>query len=303
MRGSGKSFNDAVTQAESELLAAFQRALPVTGLATFSGLSIYSTSVTAAAGVGNAYLLALSTAFYKYAATKAAEFGTTTDAELTLILNTLSADLAADGDIDKSGFIDEFIRAVRSLSPAVIADNLRSRSLIDYPQGLGVPDISVFLHLCAGDAACPWRAGAPLPTKAVGGSTAALNGKVYVLGGGFPRREGVPPGPPDYSRGVYEYDVARNEWSKKAPLPIGFGFGFSGSPAHVIGDKVFIPVLWGTDGLRKELLEYTPATDQWRMRAPRPTHRTHSASAAVNGKLFVMGGAGPSGPTSRFTTP
>ena len=287
---SGKSFNDAVTQAESELLAAFQRALPVTGLATFSGLSIYDTSATGLAGVGNAYLLALSTAFYKYAATKAAEFGTTTDAELTLILNTLSADLAADGDIDKSGFIDEFIRAVRSLSPAVIADNLRSRSLIDYPQGLGVPDISVFLHLCAGDAECPWRGGAPMPTKAVGASVAALDGKVYLLGGSFPTDTF---GPPNFSTDVHEYDVARNEWSKKAPMPMGFGFS---SPAHVIGDKIYVIVVNRPGGFGNELLEYTPATDQWRTRASRAVYRQLAfASAAVNGKLYVIGGPGPIG--------
>ena len=249
--GSGKSFNDAIAQAESELLVAFQRALPVTGVATFSGLNLYNTSTTVAP-VGSVYLLALSTAFYEYAATKAAEFGTTTDAELTLILNSLSTDLAADGDIDKPGFVDEFIRAVRSLSPTVIADNLRSRSLVDYPHGLGVPDISMFLNLCAGDAECPWRAGAPMPLKVAQPASAVLNGKVYVFGGVFPLQPGRV-GPPDYSMDVYEYDVARNEWSKKAPMP--FGFGFSGSPAHAIGDKIFIPVLWGTDGFRNELLD------------------------------------------------
>ena len=287
---SGRSFNDAIAQAESELLLAFQRALPVTGVAMFSGLNLYNTSTTAAAPVGSVYLLALSTAFYEYVATKAAEFGTTTDAELTLILNTLSADLAADGDIDRPGFVDEFIRAVRSLSPEAITDNLRSRSLVDYPQGLGVPDISMFLNLCAGDAECPWRAGAPMPLKVAQPASAVLNGKVYVFGGVFPLQPGQPIGPPDYSMDVYEYDVARNEWSKKAPMP--FGFGFSGSPAHAIGDKIFIPVLWGTDGFRNELLEYTPATDQWRTRTPRPTYRWRAASAAVNGKLYITGGTG-----------
>jgi len=297
---SGRGFNDAIAQAESELLVAFQRALPVTGVATFSGLNLYNTSTTsttAGAPVGSAYLLALSTAFYEYAATKAAEFGTTTDAELTLILNTLSADLAADGDIDRPGFVDEFIRAVRSLSPAVIADNLRSRSLVDYPHGLGVPDISVFLNLCAGDAECPWRAGAPMPLKVAEAASAVLNGKVYLFGGVFPRKPGEPIGPLDHLVDVYQYDVASNEWSKKAPMP--FGFGFSGSPAHTIGDRIFVPVLWGQqlgayvpDGPRNELVEYTPATDQWRTRAPRPTYRWRSASSVVNGKLYVLGGAG-----------
>lgn len=284
--GSGKSFNEAIAQAESELLLAFRRALPVAGITAFSGLNIYDTSTAAVPSVGNVYLLALSTAFYKYAASKAAEFGTATDAELTLILNTLSADLAADGDIDKPGFVDEFIRAVRSLSAEVITNNLRSRSLIDYPNGLGVPDISVFLNLCAGDAVCPWRAGAPIPTKLLRPASAALDGKVYVFGGIIR----FTAGPPDFSADVYEYDVARNEWSKKAPMPIGFGF--SESTAHAIGDKIFVVVQWGTDGVRNDLLEYTPATDQWRVKAPRPTYRGSAATAAIRGKLYVVGGSG-----------
>ena len=269
--GSGKSFNDAIAQAESELLVAFQRALPVTGVATFSGLNIYNTSTTAVAPVGNVYLLALSTAFYEYAATKAAEFGTTTDAELTLILNTLSADLAADGDIDKPGFVDEFIRAVRSLSPEAIADNLRSRSLVDYPQGLGVPDISVFLNLCAGDAECPWRAGAPTPLKVARRASAVLDGKVYVFGGFFPRRLATRLGRPT-TRWTSTSTTSRAT-SGRRKLRCRLDSDSLLLRAYAIGDKIFVVVRWGTDGFRNDLLEYTPATDQWRTRAPRPTYR------------------------------
>ena len=47
-------------------------------------------------------------------------------------------------------FIREFTTALRSLSPDTIAANLRNRAIVDYPAGLDVPDISVFLNLCAG---------------------------------------------------------------------------------------------------------------------------------------------------------
>jgi hypothetical protein len=175
--------NEAIGQAENELLAAFNDALPVPDVAAFSALSLYDTSASQTDELGNAYLLALSTAFYKYAETKAEEFGTATDAELTLILNQLSDDLADDGRLRPGTFIVDFVRGVRSLSPETIAANLRSRSLVDYPQGLGVPDISVFLNLCAGNFDCPWRAGASMPRGSRTHGTAAYGGKVYVFGG------------------------------------------------------------------------------------------------------------------------
>ena len=123
----------------------------ISDLNEFSELSLYDSATSQNNTLGNAYLLALSTGFYKYAKTKAQEFGTATDAELTLVLNRVSDDLEDDGRLQPGPFIREFVTAIRSLSPETIATNLRSRSLVDYPQGLGVPDISVFLSLCAGD--------------------------------------------------------------------------------------------------------------------------------------------------------
>jgi N-acetylneuraminic acid mutarotase len=278
--GGNVTLSSAIAQAEGELLTAFQPALPITGISSFSGLNIYNVSTGAPAASGNAYLLAISTAFYKYAATKAAQFGTATDAELTLILNRLSDDLADDGDIDEAGFMTDFIRAVRSLSPETIIDHLRSRSLVDYSQGLSVPDISTFLQLCAGDADCAWRAGAPTPTKLVQTSSAALGGKVYYFGGIAPLGT--------TQDAVFEYDVARNEWSPKAPMPIATRL----SQAHAIGDKIYIVAAYGERGVQNELLEYTPATNQWRTRAPKPSYRYEFASGVVNGKVYVLGGTG-----------
>ena len=140
------TLREAIAQAEDELVAALAGALPIADLNEFSELSLYDSATSQNNTLGNAYLLALSTGFYKYAKTKAQEFGTATDAELTLVLNRISDDLADDGRLQPGPFIGEFVTAIRSLSPETIAANLRSRSLVDYPQGLGVPDISVFLE-------------------------------------------------------------------------------------------------------------------------------------------------------------
>ena len=177
------SLREAIAQAEDELVAALADALPIADLNDFSELSLYDSAMSQNNTLGNAYLLALSTGFYKYAKTKAQEFGSATDAELTLVLNRISDDLADDGSLQPGPFIEEFVTAIRSLSPEMIAANLRSRSLVDYPQGLGVPDISVFLSLCAGNFDCPWSAGAPMPLTLSGHATAVHAGKIYVFGG------------------------------------------------------------------------------------------------------------------------
>ncbi len=95
---------------------------------------------------------------------------------------------------------------------------------------------------------------------------------------------------------VYVYDPATNAWTKKKPMPRpshhtaitemngkiylfgGFVLPESGPPAWVpIGDA------W----------EYDPAADTWRALAPLPTRRGAASAAAANGKLYVIGGAGP----------
>ena len=88
------SLDEAIAQAEDELIAALSDALAIPNLNEFSALSLYDSAASQNNTLGNAYLLALSTGFYKYAKTKAQEFGTATDAELTLVLNRVSDDLA-----------------------------------------------------------------------------------------------------------------------------------------------------------------------------------------------------------------
>jgi N-acetylneuraminic acid mutarotase len=279
------SLRDAIEQAEDELVAALSDALQVTDLNDFFELSVYDTAESQNNPLGNAYLLALSTGFYRYAKTKAQEFGTATDAELTLALNRFSDDLADDGRLQPGPFIEDFVTAIRSLSPETIAANLRSRSLVDYPRGLDVPDISVFLSLCAGNFDCPWSAGAPMPLNLSGHATAVHAGKIYVFGGST--QSG-----PYVSDAVNAYDPVANEWSPKHSMPAPSW----AATAHTIDDTIY--VVFGANAsmqLQNGLYAYDPVADQWSPRAPRPTYRTHFASVAVNGLLYVIGGVGQTG--------
>jgi N-acetylneuraminic acid mutarotase len=276
------TLREAIAQAEDELVVALSDALVIPDLNEFSSLSLYDLATSQNNTLGNAYLLALSTGFYKYAKTKAQEFGTATDAELTLALNRISDDLADDGRLRSGPFIEEFVTAIRSLSPETIAANLRSRSLVDYPQGLGVPDISVFLSLCAGNFDCPWGAGAAMPITLSTHATAVHAGKIYVFGGSTQN------GPYDNDE-VNAYDPLANEWTPKQRMPVRS----RAVTAHTIGDTIYVVV--GTDHfmqLQNTLYAYDPIADQWSSRATRPTYRTNFVSAAVNGLLYVIGGVG-----------
>jgi N-acetylneuraminic acid mutarotase len=271
----------AIEQAEDELVAALSDALAISNLNEFSSLSLYD-SATSQNPIGNAYLLALSTGFYRYAKTKAQELGTATDAELTLILNRISDDLADDGHLRPGAFIEEFVAAIRSLSPQTIIANLRARSLVDYPRGLDVPDIAVFLGLCAGAFDCPWSAGAPMPTPTTGHTAAVHGDKVYVFSGGRIDY-------PCCGDEVRAYDPAANEWTPKQPMPEAS----QRAAAHTIGDRIYVVV--GNTPVRQlqnGLYEYDPVGDRWSARTPRPTYRTYFVSATVNGLLYVIGGLG-----------
>jgi N-acetylneuraminic acid mutarotase len=292
MSGSQLTFNNAIAQAEREFIAAFGPALPVSGFDDFAALSVYNVAGTSE--VGNAYLLALSTGFYKYAELRAAEFGSSVDAELTLILNQISDDLADDGEIEQAEFFDDFIDAIRSLSPTEIAANLRRRSIVDYPAGLGVPDISRFLNQCAGATECAWSNGAPMPAVSRGHAAVRFDDKLYVFGGTTPADSPeqswpyLDPPPPTAFRWTRVYDPVANSWTEKAPMPVG-GYVVN---AHRVGDKIYVLPGYGLNGFRNEVLEYDPVADTWATKTPSPTYRYTVSTEVVNDKIYVLGGDG-----------
>jgi N-acetylneuraminic acid mutarotase len=302
------SLNEAIEQAEDELVAALLDALPIPDLNEFTALSVYDSVASQGNTLGNAYLLALSTGFYRYAENKASEFHTATDAELTLILNRLADDLADDGHLEPGPFIEEFVTAIRSLSPEMIAANLRSRSLVDYPQGLGVPDISVFLRLCAGNFDCPWSAAAAMPYRSAMHATAVHDGKIYVIGGG--QMEPVALNPMKLAYQAHVYDPLANTWAPIKSLPEE-SFG---AHAHPIGDTIYVVMgsaagyqngTYVNDEFSNGLYAYDPVANEWSAKAHRPTHRNVFATAVVNGLIYVIGGRGAvgDGPGVQYSGP
>jgi N-acetylneuraminic acid mutarotase len=113
-------------------------------------------------------------------------------------------------------------------------------------------------------------------------SAAALNGKIYVVGGFANARHYDP------IDGAFEYDPAKDAWRTLAPIsgPRGsVGLAAVDGKLHAIGGRGpdFKPVQ------AHQVLD--PATGQWSEAAPMPGRaRDHTATIAVDGRIHVIGG-------------
>lgn len=114
---------------------------------------------------------------------------------------------------------------------------------------------------------------------------AALDGKIYVLGG-YPASRVT-------QNTLQIYDVATNTWTRGQPAPI----------------RVHHPVLAGVNGKLYSLggqvdgqpentartFEYDPVGDAWRERRSMPTARGGGAGAVIGDRIYVVGGRPPAG--------
>jgi N-acetylneuraminic acid mutarotase len=166
-----------------------------------------------------------------------------------------------------------------------------------------------------------WRGLASMPAARQEIAAAALNGRIFVVGG-FDT-SGTP------TSSVFVYDVQADRWSSAADLPLAtdhpsaavargtlfvFGAGDNRTFVYneatnswrdvarsrfqhrntaavaVINDVIFIAGGTGNDMAGNEAEAYDPVTDTWRVLAPMRVGRNHCAGGAIGGKFYVAGG-------------
>jgi peroxiredoxin/N-acetylneuraminic acid mutarotase len=147
-----------------------------------------------------------------------------------------------------------------------------------------------------------WTKKTSMPRPAHHAALATSNGKIYVFGGFVPpEKSPLPIGaawqPVD---NVWEYDPAADSWKALAPLPGKRGatvaveaFGkihVIGGATTVEGSKAPFFTFMGPCNVLNSNDVYDPATDKWERREPMAVPRNHAFAAAVNNKIYVIGG-------------
>ena len=136
---------------------------------------------------------------------------------------------------------------------------------------------TVQIYDIAGDR---WSLGPQLPQPNNHGMAAAVNGKIYMIGGQTT----------DDQNGatavntVYELDPAGGTWVEKAKMPTAR----SGGVAVVHAGKVY--VAGGRVPRGNDFAVYDPAADKWEELPPLPSQRNHITGAAINGRIHIVGG-------------
>lgn len=131
-----------------------------------------------------------------------------------------------------------------------------------------------------------WTAKAPLPVAMAEVGVAALDGKIYVIGG--TEQHGNLPTIWN-SRLTMVYDPGRDAWQSRAALP----HGLTHAGVAVLDGKLYVvggftePVHMGPLNLA---FVYDPQTDRWSALPPLSSPRGSVAAIAAGGKLHVFGG-------------
>jgi N-acetylneuraminic acid mutarotase len=143
-----------------------------------------------------------------------------------------------------------------------------------------------------------WKGLAPMPSKRGSAVAAAVNGKIYVIGGAAVHpgssEPSLQPARPHRSVGtVEEYDPQTDKWAERSSMPTArnhAAIGAVNDKIYVIGGRLGSAFIF-TASNTNVVEEYDPATDQWGLvKAKMPTERSGGAWAVYKGRIYVAGG-------------
>ncbi len=147
-----------------------------------------------------------------------------------------------------------------------------------------------------------WTQKKGMPRAAHHAAIAAANGKLYVIGGFVPPNDTQIPtgGAWEPINETWEYDPATDSWKSLAPLPTKRGAAVAvevGGKIYVIGGATTVAnskdpyfTFFGPSLVLTTNEVFDPATNKWESRKPMSVARNHAYAAAVDGKIYVIGG-------------
>jgi N-acetylneuraminic acid mutarotase len=138
-----------------------------------------------------------------------------------------------------------------------------------------------------------WAPKASMQVARGGLGVAAVNGKIYAIGGD------TIAGSSPYTGGIVatneEYDPATETWETKEPMPtprMNFGIAVYNNKIYCIGGEEI-----SKDDSKAPLTNvnevYDPTTDTWETKESMPTPRSDLRANVVNGKIYLIGGYDP----------
>ena len=130
-----------------------------------------------------------------------------------------------------------------------------------------------------------WTTKAPMPTPRYDFSVASVGEYIYAIGGGT----GSVPATPIST--VERYDPSTDTWTTMAPMPTVR----AGLRCAVVDEKIYVSGGGNTTGLLNTFEVYDTVSNTWEAKQSLSVSGLGShASAAVLGKVYIMGGNDPS---------
>jgi N-acetylneuraminic acid mutarotase len=136
-----------------------------------------------------------------------------------------------------------------------------------------------------------WASKASMQVARSNLGVAAVNGKIYAIGGSAEN---------GYVGTNEEYDPETDTWSFKKPMPTpryGFGITVYQNKIYCIGGSSS-GGYFSNESIKGVNEVYDPATDTWEIKEPIPTPRRGLGANVVNGKIYLIGGYIPDSSSS-----